>query len=503
MKIKLLDINKFIEENNCLLVDNPVMFESGNIPTNNGLFSYEIFGNIGSQERNNNYGYINLNDKFLNPVIYRLLKSIDRKISDLISGNRFVSLDKNGYIVDDEEKGETGLNFLYKNWSKINFKASDSEIRKTKLRILKETPKDEIFIDKFLVMPAMLRDFNVGKNRSGTVDYDELNEIYSKIIRLSQGLTNNSFSFIANNTRYQIQELLLDIYDKLVLNDLSGKKGMFRKHLMGKSIDYATRSVITAPNLYSNNYKDQEVPFGYTGVPLDQVVVLFYPFFLKYITDFVEMHKDAFENIVHNGNEIIIDDIDEQFSDTSINRILGNYIRDYRGRLEVLRVKNKKDGKFYPVKIFSKDLGRDFTITDLLYIAAIDITEDKHVYVTRYPITSFQSIYPSKIKVLTTNKTMEVTLENRLLKNYPVIYPEYPANGNIFISSVRINNSYTKALGADYDGDTISLRSVFTQEANDEVDKLVRSKTMILNQSGKNTRRIGNDASLAIYSFTK
>lgn len=51
--------------------------------------------------------------------------------------------------------------------------------------------------------------------------------------------------------------------------------------------------------------------------------------------------------------------------------------------------------------------------------------------------------------------------------------------------------------------DTVSVRGVFTKEANDEAEKLINSKTMILDQSGKLTRKIGNEGILAIFSLCK
>lgn len=114
-----------------------------------------------------------------------------------------------------------------------------------------------------------------------------------------------------------------------------------------------------------------------------------------------------------------------------------------------------------------------------------------------------QNIYPSKITVLSTNKTMDIELGDKVLKHYPIVFADYPTDESSFIDSTRINNSYTASLGADYDGDTVSIRAVFTQEANAEADRLIKAKTMVLNQSGKNTRKIGNDGALAIYCLTK
>ena len=65
---------------------------------------------------------------------------------------------------------------------------------------------------------------------------------------------------------------------------------------------------------------------------------------------------------------------------------------------------------------------------------------------------NFQNIYPSKIKVLSTRNTVDIQLEDRFLKNYPVIIPDYPTDDSYFVDTTIINNSYTGSLGADYDG---------------------------------------------------
>ena len=55
----------------------------------------------------------------------------------------------------------------------------------------------------------------------------------------------------------------------------------------------------------------------------------------------------------------------------------------------------------------------------------------------------------------------------------------------------------------DYDGDTISVRGVFTQEANIEAEKLIYSKKNLLDNSGKNIRSLGKEAILGLYCLTK
>jgi len=49
----------------------------------------------------------------------------------------------------------------------------------------------------------------------------------------------------------------------------------------------------------------------------------------------------------------------------------------------------------------------------------------------------------------------------------------------------------------------ISIRGIWTQEANNEADRLVNAKTNILNYTGQSTRKISNEAVQSIYTLTR
>ena len=497
MKIKLVNVDEYISAYQCLEVTNPVYFSNGR-PNEDGLFSTTIFGELGTEERKTKFGYINLHGKFLQPIIYKVLVSLDSRIDNIISGTDFYTVDSKGNLVEDGVKGQTGLDFLYNNIEKIKFKTSDSQVRKTKLRLIKGLKKDEMFTDKWLVIPAFLRDYNPA---GSVVEVDECNDVYSKIIRLAGSLDETSLSFIANNTKANLQKLLVKLYTDFT-ESLAHKKGIIRKSLMGKSVDYATRSVITAPKVNSKSWDKIEIKFGYTGIPLSQLITLFYPFFVKYIEDFIKIHKEELSRFKdENGKEIYIDNIEEQFNTKGIEKMLEGYIKNIEGRFKSLTVKDKA-GNVYPIHIFSEQLKRNFTLTDILYIAAVDICQDKHVFVTRYPVENFLNIYPSKIKILSTKDTVGMQLPDRYLADYPIIFPDYPVRDETFVDSVRPSLLMLGALGADFDGDTVSVRGVFTKEANAEAESMINSKTMIIGQAGTNVRGIGNEAVLSLYTLT-
>jgi len=54
-----------------------------------------------------------------------------------------------------------------------------------------------------------------------------------------------------------------------------------------------------------------------------------------------------------------------------------------------------------------------------------------------------------------------------------------------------------------FDGDTVSLRSVYTQEANLECEKLINSPKYLLNVTGGTTRVLRNEGIQTLYTLTR
>jgi len=503
MKIDLADIDKFITSHACKQVTNPVYFDMGSIPTEDGLFSPTIFGYPGSKERKIIWGYIDLKRKFLQPMMYKLFTSMDKKIEDMILGKRYFVV-KNGELVEDRDKGKTGVTYFYSIYDQLTFKNTGSDRRTDYLKLIKKLSKDDIFVDKWLVCPAYYRDYNPSKTVDGKIDeVDEVNDMYTKLIRYSNSLqSGNDYDFMSAVTEASMQTTLFEIYNYFT-DSIAKKNGLIHKSLLGKSVDYATRGVISAPRIKSEKWNENPVPFGYMGIPLSQVIVLFYPFFVKYIQDYIaERETDIVSAIDPKSGKPLKINLMEQFTEDIIKKKLSLYIKSVESRFDILTVKDTS-GNEYPIDIYKEDLGRSYTLTDLLYIAAVDICKDKHVYVTRYPVEQYQNIFPAKIKILSTKETKPQQLKDRYLPDYPIIIPDYPASEELFIDSVVPNNSYLAALGGDYDGDTVSIRAVFSTEANKEAEELIYQKKNILDQMGRNSRKLGNEAIQAMYTLTR
>lgn len=470
MKINIFNVDKFVEVNSLQEVSDPVLLERDRTPTTGGLFSYEIFGRLGSDSRKTTFAYIDLKGHYFHPLVYKNLKRLDRKIEECVMGSENFSINDKGELVKDAN-GETGIDFLYKNWSKLKFKKTESNERNQRVRMIESLSKNEIFMSKQIVMPPAFRDINLLNATSGKLSHDEINDMYAKLLRLVSSTSFNDadiigFDFMGNMTKSSIQLLLLDIYNYFI-NYIKGKNGLIHQTVMGKSIDYGARLVISSAQFNKDRYDQMLVDFEHTGVPLAQAITLFFPFIIKYVQDFFETNMMQMTKMFTKDGQLIEpkEDLASQFTHEKIKKYIKRYIKSPSERFDEIYVKAGDKHGYFPFRYKNNETGevitRRMTWTDLLFIAAYDVCKDKFVYITRYPLEDYMGIYPSKITVLSTFNTIssvELTgvegLVSNTLKNYPVVINGLDKTkvDTMFIDSLQVFNGMLKALGGDYDG---------------------------------------------------
>ena len=54
----------------------------------------------------------------------------------------------------------------------------------------------------------------------------------------------------------------------------------------------------------------------------------------------------------------------------------------------------------------------------------------------------------------------------------------------------------------DYDGDTVSIRGIFTNEANEELDKIMNAKYNYITSGNTGIRTSSNEAIQSLYNLT-
>lgn len=534
MKIDLIPVKKFIIANNLKEVTDSMIFEKGNIPSPNGLLSTEIFG-VSVTERKETYAYISLNGHFLHPFIYKTLKRMNRKFEYIVHGSKKFIIDSKGLLVEDEEKGGTGLEWLYKNWDKINFPRNDSTIRNERINLLSSFDKDTIFTEYWIVIPAFYRDVNLLSASQGKISHHEINDKYSKLIRLASVLKNdNNFDFVLNATRAKIQDLLVEIYD-LLKGKIEKKQGLIRRSLLGKSIDYGARSVISAPTFHANKPEEMHIDFYHTGIPLAQCCSMFTPFIVAWVKRFFQREFEKVGNRypIKNADGTIsfvkLKDPGLYFNEEFIKKQIDRFIYSYSDRF--VPVELPVDDPTIKKKLYLRFAGREYkgtpsgsvpnpnsnietasplierpaTWCDILYQAAVDVTSDKMVYITRYPILDYFGTFPNQITVLSTHKTVPMFISGRVYPHYPKIDLNMSKEevSVAFADTITMSNLYLTGLAGDYDGDQVTAKAVFSQDANAEAKKIMMSKSHILNIYGQNMRKTTNEGVQTLYLLTK
>jgi len=525
MKIDILDINKLIGVNNLQEVTSPRLFSNKMMYDPQGILSNDIFG-ISKGDRRGTFAYVNLNRHFIHPHIYsKVLKDMFKGIIYIVSGQRYYSV-KDGNLVEDEDNGWTGLEELYKHWNEINWKnkKSDNAVNK---QLLSNLTRDQVFIDKMIICPPAYRDVML----AGTVDssdhLNELNDLYVKLIRTTSSL-NEGGVFAARQyaTQMKVQEILVDIMTYFK-NQISKKQGLIRKNLIGKSVDYGVRAVISAPTYNNNHINDNMIDFEHVALPISHCCSTFYPFIEAWLKNFFT------REIINDPNMIsfydydlkreitaTLKDPDIQFSEKNIKKMINDYCLNPDNRFKVINVDveipNAKGVKIKKASIILKGktmldnnisqvLKRSMTVTDILYLACVDVCEKRHVMVSRYPVGTDKGIYFNKIRVQSTTQHVRVIFNGKEYPFYPKIDFDIPQDkvGVQFIDTLVMSNSHLEGMGADYDGDQVSIRGIWSDEANLEAEQIMDQKMSVLNITGTNAMVVAKEVFNSLYELTK
>jgi hypothetical protein len=523
--LKPLNIKNFIKVNKLEEITSPIFFTKNNSPDPNGLLSNEIFG-IAKEQRANTFAYISLGkDPFMHPLMYKIWCKMDSKIKACVHGTSNFKINSSGELVEDED-GECGLLFLKKNLDKIKIKSTSSNKRENNIQFLKKY-KDYIFIEDMAVIPAYYRDIN---SDGGYVGVGDINKLYNQLIIATKSLRESAEYglTLANSVRGRIQEILVSIYDWFTSEpNIPGKRGILRRANLSKTTDYSSRLVLSAPNLKVERMDDMLTDLDHTAVPLASVCSNFFPYIIFYMRRFFENEfanepiRTVFDKKDRKAKQYKMKDYQIAFSDTVLKEELDRFMHGYSNRFRpiMLPLENEKmqvalrfKGRNVTEKQFKDGndilkfpiMERDFTWCDLIYIAAVEVTKDKTVLITRYPIDSCYNQFPTMIRVSSTKLTEPMVINNTFYQHYPKIRQEDIGKNtsNVFIDTANICNAYLGSIGGDYDGDQVSCKSVYSIEANEELRNQLNSKAHYISFGGNNIMETTNEGMQCLYNLT-
>lgn len=526
----LLDIEDFIKKNDVKEISNPIFFNQNKLPTSDGLLSNEIFG-ITKEERANRFGYIDLHGTFLHPLVYKVWSALDKNVKSIVHGIDNFVIDSNGQFKQDPN-GKTGIKFLKDNINKIKIRSTDSTKRDRVIEFL-NISKPLMFITKYPVIPAFYRDVNT---EGGKVGVGDINKYYNSIIIASKALAEaQDYGLsLSNSQAGRMQEMLLQVYNYFGAGNpdakgsgvgMPSKFGIIRRANLSKTTDYSSRLVITSPELKVEKLDDIEADMDYSVVPLASLSINFLPYMIFWLRGFFENEfstRTTYTVHMKDGKvkEIPIQDYQIAFSDERIKDEINRFVHGYSNRFIPVKVPtlDKKLNVYMHFKgraSTSPDdteqgeiINRRLTWCDLLFMAASEVTADKHILITRYPIDSFYNQFPTKVKVQSTIETEPMTVVSAGMKKFYKKYPKIREEdiekdtSNKFIDSLNMCNGYLDSIGGDYDGDQVSVKGIYSAEANAELDQQMNSKIHYIGLDGISVMDVGKEAKQSLYCLT-
>ena len=523
LQVSLLDVDDFVKKNNLVEITNPVIFDTSSNPTNDGLLSNTIFG-ITKESRASTFAYIGLKKKFLQPLIYRIWSKVDSKIKSVIHGIGTYAIDKSGNIVEDP-KGDNGIDFLRKNLDKIKFRETDSIKRERYIKFLNDNRKN-FFTDKLIVIPPFFRDIKVD---GGKISVGDINKLYINVMVSASAIGDSEdYGFsISKSVEGRLQEGLMEIYkwfgtgtDSNPNGGLPGKFGVIRRANLSKTTDYATRLVMSAPKLDVETIGELRADFDYSVLPMTSAAANFFPFVIFHMRRFFENEfiGDSKYPIIDKDGTIIYGEIEDyqiQFSDEVLKKELDRFIHGYSDRFRPVKVLCRVKGKqeyldlkwkgFYKepdAKVLKNE--RPLTWCDVIYMACEEAVKDRMILITRYPIDTFYNEFATKIRLASTIETEEAVFDDVVYTHYPKIRKEDIGKdtSSSFIDTMNICNGYLDSIGGDYDGDMVTIKGVYTDEANAELKKQLASNIHFINLGGNPVISTSKESIQALYAMT-
>ena len=500
MKIQgLYDIDQAIKVNDLKEVTSSRIYLTENTFHPQGLFSEEIFGQT-TNERQYRCGYIKLPIHVFNPNIAKtVIMRGGGIIKKLAYAETRCSLTEDGILKADEEGPYYGIVDLYNIWDKINIEKTLTTRSKDNLTILTKTPRRLLFNDKVLVCPPNFR--QIGE-RNGRQVKSELNTMYMGILGL-KSITSHTTKD-AYQVYNKLQNYLIQIYE-YINNLVSSKTGFFQQHMMAKVTSFAARNVISGPHYNTDN---PEIGIYHTGYPMHTLVTMFDPFVKFQMKQFFSYSN--IQQIHPNPDEINSEELANIYDDEMIDKLVTIYKENPGARFRIMYMDagNMKPIIFdgYDVKN-KRRVVRPLTLTDAIFISCRRgiIDAGKMCYTVRYPMGDHYGAFFTYPVLLSTIQTMQMVWQNETFDHYPVIDPTlgHMKVSTLFADTLTPSNSRLKAIGGDYDGDTVKSVGIWSDEATAQAEKLMKSKLYNIRMEGRTMFPIEIECLNGLYGLTK
>lgn len=443
-----------------------------------GLFSTETFGRVGEERRDTTFSYIPLKIEVFHPLVFKAITTLKEFYKGIINGTDYALWDakEKDFVKSDVINGDTGFTFFLQYWDQIVYKQTDSSTRQNKIKLIDKYK--HIALTKYiLVMPAGLRDVEVTDD--GRVREHEINELYRKIISTNNVIASSNLSLnnkTLDQSRKSIQYTFNAIFE-LISNMLKGKNGFIQGKWAGRNLFYGTRNVLTAMSPSSFNLESPK------SLEVNSCVLGIYQ--LSKAIEPISKHllKNGFISRVFGGvagNALLTNPktlrseyvpvspstFDRYNTEEGLGKVL-SAMEDVELRNTPIVVDNHYLGLIYkgpdmtfrflsginelPANLDPKYV-EPITLVQLIYLSGYTEWNKYPAFITRYPITGPESIYPCYPSVRTTD---ESEIRKELGPDWeplgePYIAYEFPVTTcKTFTDTTAVHPSREAGLGAD------------------------------------------------------
>lgn len=133
---------------------------------------------------------------------------------------------------------------------------------------------------------------------------------------------------------------------------------------------------------------------------------------------------------------------------------------------------------------YDRDKVRPLTQVEMCYIATWSAVHNKCCTSTRHPVLVIENIQVYHTHLISTNPSRRVYLKTADSNAEGTLLPEYPILGAIVKTSLSPHPATLDKYDADFDGDVLGLNILMSDEANEEINKFINSKTSLVDANG-------------------
>lgn len=495
------------------------IFQNDNNFHPEGLFSTEVFGPVGSEQRLRTFGRLDLNLDILHPLIYLTVISLKSFYRQIMEGTVTAEFDtkKGEFFKSTSSKADTGYSFFLKHMESLKFEGTGSEHRDFKIKLFNKSIKEKSHITRnLLVLPAGIRDYTI--DDSGKPSEDEVNTFYRRILsqaNVVDPLRSKRTPGVYDGAAIGIQKSVVELYEYLK-SLLDGKNKLILDKWVGRKTFNSTRNVISAYVETSTSLKDdRRIGYNETLIGLHQYSRAAAPKSIfeiknKYVKDiFPDNSRSAFLTNVKTlkKEEVVSTSMQREYdlytSPEGLEKLIASLGNIDLRELPLTTNKGKhylgliyEDGKHFKFfqdidelpDGFSKDNVRPINLFEFIYCSIYHMNGKYPGFVTRYPITGYGSIYPSWIRFTTTTKTKvlrELGPDWQPMEGDEWLASAFPLLGKEHLNTMVVHSAHLGKLGGDYDGDACSLTMVLSDEAIAEIEEFLNSKEYYVDDKGE------------------